>query len=356
VTSRWRLILPGLGLALLLAALGQWLSQGIGTQVLGLARSPVSPILLAIVLGMLLRNLFGLPGWSEAGVRFALSRVLRLGIVLLGIRLSLSEIGSIGLRALPVIVICVTVALLLVSRISQRIGLSARLGTLIAAGTGICGATAIVALAPVIRARDEETAFAVACITIFGMLAMLTYPFAAHWLFAGDGFRVGLFLGTAVHDTAQVAGAGLVYQQYFGDTTALDTATVTKLVRNLGMLLVIPLLGFAYQRKHHDAGSAVPWYAMVPLFVLGFALLSLVRTIGDLGEQAFGLIPQVQWQAAVGLLNDGAEVCLGVAMAAVGLGTSFRGLREIGYRPFAVGLLSALLVSLASLALILCLY
>jgi len=355
--SAWLLpILPGVLLALSLALLGQYLSQWIGQSLMGLAKSPVSPILLAILLGMLVRNLFRLPAWSEAGVRFALVRILRLGIVLLGIRLSLAEAGAIGLRALPVIVASVGIALWLVTWVSRRIGLSPRLGTLIAAGTGICGATAIVALAPVIRARDEETAYAVACITLFGVAAMLAYPFLAHALFAGDGFRAGLFLGTAVHETAQVAGAGLVYQEYFGDAQALDTATVTKLVRNLGMLAVIPLLGFLYQRGHAEPGVRMPWYGMVPLFVLGFAAMSLLRTLGDLGEQAFGVIPAAQWQDLVAGLKDLAEICLGVAMAAVGLGTSLKGLREIGLRPFAVGLVSALLVGVVSLLLILALY
>lgn len=349
-------VVPGVLLALSLALLGQYLSHWIGVQVMGLPRSPVSPIMMAILLGIALRNLYHLPAWSEAGVRFALVRILRLGIVLLGIRLSLSEAGAIGVRALPVIVGCVAAALWLVTWVSRRIGLGPRLGTLIAAGTGICGATAIVALAPVIKARDEETAYAVACITLFGVAAMLVYPFAAHLFFSGDAFRAGLFLGTSVHETAQVAGAGLVYQEYFGDATALDTATVTKLVRNLGMLAVIPLLGFAYQRSEHATETAVPWYAMVPLFVLGFAAMSLLRTIGDLGDQAFGVLSRPVWDALVGVMKEVAELCLGVAMAAVGLGTSFRGLRDIGYRPFAVGLLSAVLVGVVSLALILALY
>jgi uncharacterized integral membrane protein (TIGR00698 family) len=305
---------------------------------------------------MLLRNVFGLPGWSEAGVRFALLRVLRAGIVLLGIRLSLADVGAIGLRALPVIVCCVAVALVLVTWVSRRLGVSARMGTLIAAGTGICGATAIVALSPVLRARDEETAYAVACITLFGVLAMVAYPFFAHALFSGDGFRVGLFLGTAVQDTAQVVGSSLLYQQYFGDTTALDTATVTKLVRNLGMLVVIPLLGLAWQRRERGVGDAVPWYAMVPLFVLGFGLMSLVRTLGDAWTPAFGLFPADAWQSIVSGLQDAAVTCLGIAMAAVGLGTSFRGLQAIGWRPFAVALLSALLVGIVSLTLILVIY
>jgi len=344
--------LPGVLLALALAMLGHWLAAWLGQDMMGLPKSPVSPIMMAIILGMLVRNSLGLPAWAEAGVRFSLVRILRLGIILLGIRLSLGEAGAIGLQALPVIVGCVVSALILVTWISKKLGLSARLGTLIAAGTGICGATAIVALSPTIRARDSETAYAVACITIFGIAAMLAYPFLAHWLFEGEPVPVGLFLGTAVHETAQVAGAGLVYQEFFGSQAALDTATVTKLVRNLGLLAVIPVLGFFYHRGSGGTEAQAPWYKMVPLFVLGFAAMSALRTVGDLGDRAFGLLEPAQWDLVVAQTKWLAELCLGIAMAAVGLGTSFRGLRDIGMKPFLVGLVSALLVGLVSYLLI----
>jgi uncharacterized integral membrane protein (TIGR00698 family) len=231
-----------------------------------------------------------------------------------------------------------------------------RLGTLIAVGTGICGATAIVATAPTIGASDEEVSYSVACITLFGVLAMLSYPFAAHWIFGGDPFRAGLFLGTSVHETAQVAGSGLVYQQYFGDARALDAATVTKLVRNLGMVVVIPLMAFLYHRGAPEGAAPPAWYTMVPLFVIGFAMMSLLRSIGDAGTRPFGVLDPAQWKTIVGVVRTAAEYCLAVAMAAVGLGTSIRGLRQIGLRPLAVGLFSALLVGAVSLGLTTLLY
>lgn len=353
-------VAPGVALALGLAMVGHLLADVVGIDLLGLPKSPISPIMMAILLGMLLRNTVGLAGIFEPGVRFSLVRILRLGIVLLGIRLSLGEAGEIGLKSLPVIVACVAAALVTVSWVSARLGLTRRLGTLIAAGTGICGATAIVALSPTIRARDDETAYAVACITLFGVIAMLVYPFLAHWLFAGDAFRIGLFLGTSVHETAQVAGAGLVYQEYFSQAEALDTATVTKLVRNLGMLVVIPLLSVVYHRQAEADGTRPSLWSMVPLFVVGFALMSLLRTVGDLGVAddglALGVLAAEEWQAAVGWTRQAAEVCLGLAMAAVGLGTSFAGLREIGFKPLGVGLFSALLVGAVSAGLIILLF
>lgn len=349
-------VIPGLALALALAIGSQYISGFIGITLMGLPKSPVSAIMMAILLGILIRNTLGLSARFQAGVHFGLVRVLRAGIVLLGIRLSLSQAGAIGLQSLPVIIVCVAAALLIVTYVGRKLGLSGRLGTLIAVGTSICGATAIVATAPAIGARDNEVAYAVACIALFGIIAMLVYPFAAHWMFAGDAFSSGLFIGTSVHDTSQVVGAGLVYQQYYGDPQVLDVATVTKLVRNLGMLIVIPLMSIAYHRNATDSGEMQKWWTMIPLFVIGFACMSLLRTIGDMGEPAFGFLEPKQWQSLIAYTKKAAEICLAVAMAAVGLGTSIREIRKIGVKPLAVGLFSALLVGGVSASLISILY
>ncbi len=349
-------VLPGLLLALVLAFAGQYLSEFIGIDLMGLPKSPISAIMMAIILGIIIRNTFSLPAALQPGIRFGLVRVLRAGIVLLGIRLSLSEAGAIGLQALPVIIGAVAAALLIVTFLARRLGLSGKLGTLIAVGTSICGATAIVATAPTIAAKDDEVSYSVACVTLFGVVAMLAYPFIGHWFFDGDAFRSGLFLGTSVHETAQVAGAGLVYQQYYSDPEALNVATVTKLVRNLGMLLIIPLMSVLYHRNHSDGTEAPKWYTMIPLFVIGFALMSLIRTIGDLGDRPFGFLDPEQWKMIVSYTKKTAELFLAIAMAAVGLGTSIKGLRDIGLRPLGAGLVAAVLVGVVSISLISLLY
>lgn len=349
-------VLPGLLLALVLAFAGQYLSDFIGIDLMGLPKSPISAIMMAIILGILIRNTITLPATLQPGIRFGLVRVLRLGIVLLGIRLSLGEAGAIGLQALPVIIGAVAAALLVVTYLARKLGLSGKLGTLIAVGTSVCGATAIVATAPTIAAKDDEVSYSVACITLFGVIAMLVYPFAGHLIFDGDPFLSGLFLGTSVHETAQVAGAGLVYQQYYGDPEALNVATVTKLVRNLGMLLIIPLMSIWYHRSHTDGTEAPKWYTMIPLFVVGFALMSLLRTVGDMGDKPFGFLEPEQWQSIVTYTKHAAELCLAIAMASVGLGTSIKGLRDIGLKPLGVGLFSAVLVGGVSILLISLLY
>jgi uncharacterized integral membrane protein (TIGR00698 family) len=349
-------VIPGLTLALALAFAGQFLSELIGINMMGLPKSPISAIMMAILLGILVRNLFTLPEIFRPGIRFGLVRMMRLGIVLLGIRLSLGEVGEIGLKSLPVIIGAVITALVVVTLLCRKLCLTNRLGTLIALGTSICGATAIVAIAPAISAEDDEVAYSVACVTLFGVIAMLVYPFLAHWMFAGDSFKSGLFLGTSVHETAQVAGAGLVYQQFYNDPLAFDVATVTKLVRNLGMLLVIPLMSILYHRSHTDGGEAPKWWTMIPLFVIGFACMSLIRTIGDMHDPAFGFIALDTWNEIVSGVKSAAEFCLGIAMASVGLGTSIKRLVHIGVKPLIVGMFAALVVGGVSASLITVLY
>jgi uncharacterized integral membrane protein (TIGR00698 family) len=350
--SRHSAIVPGVLLATLLALLSflaaRWLS-GIAPA---FGPIPVSPIVVAIVLGIAIRNTASHDERFEPGLQFSQCRILQLGIVLLGIRLSLGEFAAIGLGSIPLIVICIGTALLFINLLGRALGLSPQLATLIAAGTSICGATAIVATAPIISARNHEVSYAIACITLFGVIATLAYPLTANWLFAGDAQQVGLFLGTAVHDTAQVVGAGMIYQNLFGTEVALDVATVTKLIRNLAMLIVIPALSITFQRKYHTGGERPHWHKLVPLFIVGFALMSLLRTVGDLGVTPFGVLTNAQWELVITLGKRGAEICLLVAMAAVGLNTSLAGLKSVGFKPLGLGLAAAALVGVVSSSLI----
>lgn len=342
---------PGLVLAAALAVLGTALSGWLGTRALGLEASPISPILVAILAGLLIRNTVGLPAVYEVGLQLALKRLLRIGVALLGIRLSLAAVGAIGLAALPVVAACIVAALLLVGWIGRALGLSGRLGTLVAVGTAICGNTAIVATGPAIRASEEEVSYAVGTITVFGLLALVIYPFASHVLFAADPTLIGLFLGTAIHDTAQVAGAGLLYGQQYGASQVLETATVTKLVRNVFMIVVIPGMALLYQRRSAEEGARTrPSLAQtVPLFVLGFVAMALLRTLGDLGERPlFGALSAEDWQGAIEATSALSTWCLTVAMASVGLGTHLGRLRSLGLRPLAVGLAAALTVGVVS--------
>ena len=343
---------PSMGgsLAVGIAAVSYLLADWLGAELLGFSRSPISPVLLATVVGAIVGNVWSFDDQWQTGFRFCASTVLKTGVVFLGLRLSLATAGDIGLQALPIVAVSIVTALFVVLVVGQRMGLSWRLAGLIAAGTSICGCTAIVAVAPLIRSRPAETSYAIGTITLFGLIAMFSYPYLANFLFAADDALVGLFLGSAIHETAQVAGAGFIYSQIFDAPAALDVATVTKLIRNLSMVLIIPLIGALSGRFPTDGTVAVEqsWFKAIPVFIVGFATMSVVRTVGDSGHEAFGVLAQATWRDIVASSTAFAELCLVIAMAGIGLTTNISKLAGLGFKPFALGFFAAAVVGAAS--------
>jgi uncharacterized integral membrane protein (TIGR00698 family) len=344
--------LPGFALAASLALVADGLAGWIGQGFLGV-HVPFSSVPITIFLGIVLCNSFGVPDLFQSGLRACMRPLQRLAIMLLGFRLSLAAVGSIGLHALPTVVIGITIALFFIPWLARRIGLSNRLGTLIAVGTSICGVSAIMAVAPTIKAEEEEVSYAVACVAIFGMLAMLIYPYAAPLLFGTDLTAIGVFFGTAIHDTAQVTGAALSFQQSHQAPEVLNTATVVKILRNLSMIVVIPLMAVIFQRTlPARTSSRVPFQQILPLFVVGFLALTIVRSVGDASLRPFGLLERTQWVQFLKAMDWASTWFLAVVMAAVGLSTGVAQLRRLGFRPFFVGLSAALIMGAVSVLLI----
>jgi uncharacterized integral membrane protein (TIGR00698 family) len=323
----------------------------------GLTRSsPVSTITLAIVLGLIVGNTIRLSPLFRPGFAFATRRLLRLGIILVGIRLSLGDVASLGAIGIPVVIVLITVALIGIPLLARLFGVSSRFAILTAAATSICGVTAAVATAPVVRADDRELAYTIANVTLFGLIGMLLYPYAAQFFFAELPMAAGLFLGTSIHDTSQVMGAALSYRELFADEVAFKVATVTKLTRNVFIAAVVPILGILYARSAADGSRRPGIRELLPLFVLGFVAMAVVRTAGDMtldtGGRALGLFDPQAWRMLLTLLGDQASyLLLASAMAAVGLSTDFRKLRALGLGPFWLGAAAALLVALTGLLL-----
>ncbi len=351
-------ILPGFILSVLIMlvaipitnVLGAWLLSLQGIDPTGKS-SPISAVLTAIVIGILIRNLLPLPQSIEEGIKFSTTKILRLGIILVGIKLSLMDVFKLGVWGIPVVVSAIAGGLIFVSWINRKLNLPERLGTLIAAGTGICGVTAIVSTAPAIKADQKEVAYAVANVTLFGLLGMFLYPYLApHILHTSE--QIGLFLGTAVHETSQVVGAALTYKEVFNDETVLKAATVTKLTRNLFLAVVVPLLSYLYlkrqARQEGESSAKINITKLLPAFVLGFILMAVLRSIGDATLQnglAFGIWDKSAWDALTKAIGETwGSRALGTAMAAVGLATSFSVFKGVGLKPFLVGLIGALLV------------
>ena len=352
--SLWQAV-PGVLIAVALALAARLIAGALARGAGGLPHFPLSPVMCAVVLGMLWRNLLGVPAWATHGLKWAMHTLLRTGIALVGLRLTLAGAGSIALSALPVALSCLLLALLAGSAIAQLLGVPRRLGTLLAVGTAVCGCTAVVAMSPVIRARHAETAFAVTCVVLFGCAAMLFYPWVAGHFFAASPRHAGIFLGTAIHDTSQVGGAALMYSQLAAQPEALAAASVAKLLRNLSIAVLIPLAAWrerasvrapSAHEAPHPAGLAGS-VQLVPLFVLAFLGCILLRTVGD----ALASPGSALWQALIDTGYTASDLFLTCGMTAVGLSVDFTDMWRIGWRPLVAGLLVATLVGVCSLTL-----
>jgi len=315
--------MPGLILAALIAATARLIAGGLPAF--------LSEVLVAVLLGIVVANTVGLPPAAAPGIRFAVQRVLRLGIVLLGARLSLAAILAIGLDVLGLVVACMTLALAVALFAGRLFSLPPRLALLIGVGTAVCGNTAIVATAPVIKAEEREVSLAVAIITIFGTLAVFAYPFIGRALGLSDA-EFGTWAGIAVNDTSQVVAASAAYSP-----PARDVATVVKLIRNALMAPLIVLIAWWWQRRAEVGDARKGIGKAVPLFVIGFIALAALRSAGIIDASVAALLDEI------------ARACILVALAAVGLNTRLRDMLAIGPSPFYVGLGTAVLLAAVSL-------
>lgn len=347
-------LLPGIAVACSIAISARFASEWLGSAIFNLGTSPVSPIMLAVLAGVFVRSAIGITPRFESGVAMAASAFLRIGLALVGLRLTLAGLGSLGIRSLPIVAGCIAVAWIAIPRIARAFGLRGPLVTLITVGSSICGCTAIMAVAPVIRARTEEIGYALTTVVILGLTGMLLYPALAHWLLAGDARAAGTFLGVAIHDTSQVMGAALLYSGQYAAPEALDAATVTKLLRNLTLLIVVPVLAAVHARA--DAAAHVATRQLLPGFVIAFVAFAALRSLGDaLAGSIPGLDPAL-WTTGLLVAGKLSELLLTIGMAAVGLTVELGALRRVGWRPLAAGLVAALLLALTGIGLVAALF
>ena len=176
---------------------------------------------------------------------------------------------------------------------------------------------------------------------------MLVYPYFAEWYFDNNAIEAGLFLGTSIHETSQVAAAGLIYDQQFSNPETLDVATVTKLIRNTFLVILIPLFAYLYNRgEFKDQKYSI--LSIFPYFVLGFIGMIILRNLGD---QFFSLENNniYIWSKFIEYLKVLTTVFLTMAMAAVGISINLSELKSMGYKPFIVGLIAATTVGIISL-------
>jgi uncharacterized integral membrane protein (TIGR00698 family) len=331
-------LLPGLVVVILVAA-GAAFVHGLVPKA---AQQSLGEVIFAVLIGLLVGNLLQLPSSTKPGIRFSFQNLLRLAIILLGARLSLVEVAKIGGKALLMIVLLMTLALVVAHLLGRLLGVPPKLASLIGVGTSVCGNSAISATAPVIGAKDDEVSFAIAANTLLGTLAVFTYPLLGR-AFGFDDATYGTWVGTAVNDTSQVVAAGFALSERSG-----EIATTVKLTRNALMGAVIVLMGFLHAAPERKNSSfAQKLKQSVPLFVVLFLGMALLRTFGVLDSlgAALGL-------DLIKLCGSASKWLILAALAGVGLSTQASTLRKTGLKPFYVGLVVAVLGSVTSLLLI----
>jgi len=324
-------IAPGLLLtaAIAVAAYALRAIPGVGT---------FSPMILAILFGIALHNTLGTPSRAQPGVAFTLRRILRLAIILLGLQLTAQQVAAVGPPGVAVIVISLVATFAVTKALGRLLGVERQLAELIAAGTSICGASAVIATNTVTQGTDEDVAYAVACVTVFGTIAMFVYP-ALPALLHLSAHRYGLWTGASIHEIAQVVAASFQAGEDAG-----QFGTIAKLSRVMllaPLVISLGLIATRRARRRHGGADTQPAKAPpLPWFVLGFIAL--------IGVNSLGVVPA----EAKHVLVPATTFLLTMALAAMGLHTDIRKLRAEGIRPLALGALASLFISSLSLALV----
>ena len=338
--NKYLVVIPGIILAFVLYTLSQGFNNVIGIEFFGYEKSPISTAMIAILIGIFFGNAFQIRELFQKGLDFTREYILKFGIICLGIQLKPFEFLEFGKIAIPLIVICIISVLIVIKLLIKKLKIPTRMAYLISIGSTVCGTTAIMATAPVIKANKSEVSYAIANITLFGILSMLIYPYFANHYFDGEPMLIGLFLGTSIHETSQVAAAGLIYDQQFNSPETLNIATVTKLIRNTFLVIMIPLFAFLYNRNNSSKQN----YSLLkifPYFVLGFVGMIIFRNLGD---QLF--ISNNNWVETIYVVKSSSKIFLTMAMAAIGLSTNLKDIKNMGYKPFVVGFVGMATVGL----------
>ncbi|QDP18822.1 YeiH family protein [Sphingomonas xanthus] len=313
-------IAPGLAAALLVAAAASFLSDHYGGPVM----------LFALLFGMAM-NFIGDIERCRAGIAFASRNLLRLGVALLGFRITLGEVGALGWRPVLLVILIVSLTILISAWLARRIGYGRDFGLLTGGATAICGASAAMAISAALPShpdRQKQMLFAVIGVSTLSTVAMITYPLLAA-LLGFDDRQAGIFVGAAIHDVAQVVGAG-----YAISSEAGDVATVVKLMRVAMLLPVILLIGVAVRRQvasREGRPPLLPWFAVAfALLVVGNSLLPLPPLVSDAGSLAS------RW-------------FLVTAIAALGMNTRLADIAEFGWKPVMLMIAETTLIAVLAL-------
>ena len=324
--------LPGLAIAASIAAVAFVVEYLIKNNTAGV----VSPLVIAVVLGALISNLGMLPENCRIGLGFAARNLLRLGIVLLGLQLSFSQVRELGAPGLALVIVVVAATFAGTQWLGKKMGLSPGLSLLVATGFSICGASAIAAMRPVSDADDDDMAYAIALVTICGTLAIFLLP-AIGEIIGFSGAQFGSWVGASVHDVAQTVATAAS-----GNDDAQDAAIVVKLTRVMLLAPLVAAVSFTRRRKisHTNITDSKTQKAklppVIPLFIVGFIAAISINSSFNLPSE---FLSNVKW------LEKSLLAC---ALVGLGAGVDARKLRRVGTRPLALGLISWILIATLS--------
>ena len=296
----------------------------------------VSPLVLAVVLGALISNFGLLPETCRVGLGFSARNLLRLGIVLLGLQLSFTQVRELGAPGLALVMIVVTVTFTGTQWLGKKMGLSSGLSLLVATGFSICGASAIAAMRPVSDADDDDMAYAIALVTICGTLAIFLLPVTGE-IIGFSGAQFGSWVGASVHDVAQTVATASS-----GNDDAQHAAIVVKLTRVMLLAPLVAGVSFARRRKQKIAhttrssneNAKLP--PVIPLFIIGFIAAVTINSVFNLPNSVLSDAKTIE------------KALLASALVGLGAGVNARKLRRVGSRPLALGLISWLLIATLS--------
>ncbi len=323
----WSSYWPGMGVAAMIAMAATFLSMRYGAPAM----------LMALLMGLAV-NFLGDSPKILPGIEWAASTVLRLGVALLGLRITVNDVVSLGW--LPIIAVCSAVLMTLGFGVvmARLLGLSTRLGLLTGGAVGICGASAAMAISSVFPGdgqQRKDTLFTVIGVTTLSTMAMVIYPLISH-AFALSESATGLFLGATIHDVAQVVGAGYSVSAEVG-----DLSTFVKLLRVAMLVPVVMVIGLLVRRGLHKAQDNTVLAPPIPWFLVGFVVLFLVNSVNLLPA------PLVDSAAA------SASWLLLIAIAALGVRTSLKELGSVGLRPMILMVAETMFIALIMLSFVL---
>jgi uncharacterized integral membrane protein (TIGR00698 family) len=330
--------LPGFGLALVIAFFSRMIADSLPIHL-------ISASVIALFIGMFINGLMKSSPILAPGIRFTSKKILKFAIILLGASLNITTIMHVGSISLSVMLFTLLTCFGGGYFIGKSLGLNWKLSNLISAGTGICGGSAIAAIAPVIDAEDSDIAYAMSATFLFDMVMIVLFPFMGQAMGLSD-VSYGLWAGTAVNDTSSVVAAGYAFSEAAG-----DFAVMVKLTRTLVIIPTVLIFAFVnISLKKRKAAAAqvcateehvadnLKMSKIFPWFILGFVGLAIINS--------FGIIPAM-WSAT---MKSVSKFLMVSALAAIGLNTNFRDMKKSGAAPMVHGfIISALVVIVAIL-------